>query len=335
MERVAVLGAGSWGTALAKLLADKGLDVRLWARREDQARAIEETRENARYLAGFRLPPTLRATWELDRALHRADLVVSVVPTHGLRELLSEAADVLPDVPIVSASKGIEQASLKLVSQIFEELLPERHHHRLTYLSGPSFAREVAAGMPTVVVVGGRDHEVTTQVQHAFATDRFRVYTSDDVVGVEIGGALKNVVAIATGMGDGAGFGHNTRAALITRGLAEIGRLAAKMGGSPLTLAGLAGMGDLVLTCTGDLSRNRHVGLELGKGRKLAEILAEMTMVAEGVKTAKSAHELALREGVEMPITHEVYRILYEDKPPMEAMVSLMTRGLKKESVGS
>jgi glycerol-3-phosphate dehydrogenase (NAD(P)+) len=189
--------------------------------------------------------------------------------------------------------------------------------------------------MPTVVVVGGRDHEVTTQVQHAFATDRFRVYTSDDVVGVEIGGALKNVVAIATGMGDGAGFGHNTRAALITRGLAEIGRLAAKMGGSPLTLAGLAGMGDLVLTCTGDLSRNRHVGLELGKGRKLAEILAEMTMVAEGVKTAKSAHELALREGVEMPITHEVYRILYEDKPPMEAMVSLMTRGLKKESVGS
>jgi glycerol-3-phosphate dehydrogenase (NAD(P)+) len=335
MERVAVLGAGSWGTALAKLLAEKGFEVRLWARREEQARAIEESRENSRYLSGFRLPPTLHATWEIDRALHRADLVLSVVPTHGLREMLTEAAPALPDVPIVSASKGIEQSSLKLVSQIFEELLPERLHPRLTYLSGPSFAREVAAGMPTVVVVGGRDAEVTTRVQHAFATDRFRVYTSEDVVGVEIGGALKNVVAIATGIGDGAGFGHNARAALITRGLAEIGRLAAKMGGSPLTLAGLAGMGDLVLTCTGDLSRNRHVGLELGRGRKLADILAEMTMVAEGVKTAKSAHELALREGVEMPITHEVYRILYEDKPPMDAMVSLMTRGLKRESIGS
>lgn len=329
--KIAVLGAGSWGTALAKLLADKGNDVRLWARKESQATAIEAARENQRYLAGFALPDTLHATHDLHQTLDGAELVVSVVPSHGLRELLPAVVPLLPDVPIVSASKGIENTTLKLVSEIFEELVPPSKHGLLTYLSGPSFAKEVAAGMPTVVVAAGRDASVTTTVQHAFATDRFRVYTSSDVLGVELGGALKNVIAIATGIGDGLGFGHNTRAALITRGLAEMGRLAINMGGDPLTLAGLAGMGDLVLTCTGDLSRNRQVGLELGKGRKLADVLGGMTMVAEGVKTAKSAYELAEKRGVEMPIVREAYRILYEDRPPLEAMVALMTRELKAE----
>jgi len=329
--KIAVLGAGSWGTALAKLLADKGNEVQLWARKESQAAAIEMARENQRYLAGFALPETLHATHDLREALDGAALVVSVVPSHGLRELLPSVVPLLGDAPIVSASKGIENGTLKLVSQIFEELVPPEKHALLTYLSGPSFAKEVAADMPTVVVVAGRHAGNATAVQHAFATDRFRVYTSTDVIGVELGGALKNVIAIATGIGDGLGFGHNTRAALITRGLAEIGRLAIEMGSDPLTLAGLAGMGDLVLTCTGDLSRNRQVGIELGKGRKLADVLAGMTMVAEGVKTAKSAYELAEQRGVEMPIVREAYRILYEDRPPLEAMVALMTRELKAE----
>ena len=329
--KVAVLGAGSWGTALAKLLAEKGNEVRLWARHEAQAAAIEAARENVRYLPGFALPPTLHATHDLHETLDHAELVVFVVPSHGLRELLPQVVPLLPDAPIVSASKGIENVTLKLVSEIFEEFVPPEKHHLLTYLSGPSFAKEVAAGMPTVVVAAGRDAAVTATVQRAFATDRFRVYTTSDVVGVELGGALKNVIAIATGFGDGLGFGHNTRAALITRGLAEMSRLAVSMGGDPLTLAGLAGMGDLVLTCTGDLSRNRQVGLELGRGRALADVLAGMTMVAEGVKTAKSAYELAEKRGVEMPLVREAYRILYEDRPPLEAMAALMTRELKPE----
>ena len=329
--KVAVLGAGSWGTALAKLLADKGNEVQLWARQEAQAAAIESARENKRYLAGFPFPNTLHATHDLSAALDRAELVVSAIPSHGLREFLPSVVPLLGETPIVSASKGIENVTLKLVSEIFQEFVPPAKHRLLTYLSGPSFAKEVAAGMPTVVVAAGHETAVTGTVQRAFATDRFRVYTTHDVVGVELGGALKNVIAIATGIADGLGFGHNTRAALITRGLNEMSRLAVTMEGDPLTLAGLAGMGDLVLTCTGDLSRNRQVGLELGKGRKLADVLAGMTMVAEGVKTAKSAYELSVKRGVNMPIVHEAYRILYEDRPPLEAMNALMTRELKPE----
>jgi glycerol-3-phosphate dehydrogenase (NAD(P)+) len=332
MERVAVLGAGSWGTALAKLLADQGLRTVLWARRTDQAAHIQQSRQNEAYLPGFELPDTLEATSELDRALDGAQMVVSVVPTHGLREVLERAAPLVPPgVPIVSATKGIENETLKLVSQIFEDHWPADAHGNLTYLGGPSFAREVAAGIPTAVSVAGRDPAVGNVVQHAFATQRFRVYYTEDVMGVELGGALKNVVAIAAGAADGLGFGHNTRAALITRGLAEISRLAIHMGANALTMAGLSGMGDLVLTCTGDLSRNRSVGLQLGKGRTLDDILGGMTMVAEGVRTTKSAHMLAEREGVEMPITAEIYRVLYENKSAMEAVVSLMTRRLKHE----
>jgi glycerol-3-phosphate dehydrogenase (NAD(P)+) len=335
MTTVAVLGAGSWGTALAKLLAENGHDVRLWARRSDQAETIERERTNAAYLPGFELPRNLRATSDLEETLSGVALVLSVVPTHGLRHVINDAAAHLPaGVPILSCTKGIENSTLLLVSEMFEELLPKEHHHLLTYLSGPSFAREVAARMPTAVTVAGKDPEVCARVQSLLVCDVFRVYTSDDVIGCELGGALKNVIAIAAGIGDGLGFGHNTRAALITRGLAEIGRLAMTRGAHPMTVNGLAGMGDLVLTCTGDLSRNRKVGLALGRGQKIGDILAGMTMVAEGVRTTRSAHELAQREGVEMPITAAMYRILYEEQDPREAVVDLMTRRARPERDG-
>lgn len=332
---VAVLGAGSWGTALAKLLAENGHAVRLWARRPEQAETIERERTNAAYLPGFELPLNLRATSDLREALTGASMVLSVVPTHGLRHVLDEATPLLPeDAPILSCTKGIENSSLLLVSQVFEEHLPRERHHLLTYLAGPSFAREVAARMPTAVTVAGTDAQVCERVQSMLLNDVFRVYTTDDVMGCELGGALKNVIAIAAGIGDGLGFGNNTRAALITRGLAEIGRLGTKLGAHPMTVSGLAGVGDLVLTCTGDLSRNRKVGLALGRGQKIRDILAGMTMVAEGVRTTRSAHELAEREGVEMPITAAMYRILYEEQDPREAVVELMTRRARPERDG-
>jgi glycerol-3-phosphate dehydrogenase (NAD(P)+) len=327
-----VLGAGSWGTALAKLLADQGHPTRLWARREVMAEAIQGERENQAYLPGFPLPDTLETTADLAFALDGSDLIVCVVPTHGLREVLKDAAPLFgTKAPIVSATKGIEIDSLMLVSEIFEDMLPESQHRQLAYLGGPSFAKEVAACLPTAVSVAGHDTDIVAVAQEAFTTDRFRVYSTEDVVGVELGGALKNVVAIAAGIGDGLGFGHNTRAGLITRGLAEISRIAISKGANPLTLAGLSGMGDLVLTCTGDLSRNRNVGLQIGQGKSLKDILGSMQMVAEGVRTAKSAKELSERDGVDMPITREVYAMLYEDKPPLKAVVDLMTRPLRAE----
>ena len=327
-----VLGAGSWGTALAKHLADQDFPVKLWSRRREHAEAIEGERTNATYLPGFTLPDNLHATSDLGKALEGASLVLFVVPSHGVRHLLADAGPLLTqDAKVLAAIKGIENDTLMLVSQIFEEILPPALHPNLTYLGGPSFAREVAQGIPTAVSVAGRDAATTRWVQHALASDRLRAYSTDDVVGLELGGALKNVVAIAAGIADGLGFGHNTRAALITRGLAEISRLAVKLGANPLTMAGLAGMGDLVLTCTGDLSRNRSVGLELGRGKKLADVLGNMRMVAEGVRTTRSAYELALREGVDMPIAGEIYAVLYEDKSPMEAVVSLMSRPQREE----
>lgn len=330
--KTAVLGAGSWGTALAKLLADQRHQTRLWARRQAMAEAIQSERNNQAYLPGFRLGDALEATSDLEYALEGADLIVSVIPTHGLRQVVREAAPFFgSSATIVSATKGIEVDSLMLVSEMFEDLLPESAHRRLAYLGGPSFAKEVAAGLPTAVSVAARDTEVAATAQKAFNTERFRVYRTDDVVGVELGGALKNVIAIAAGIADGLGFGHNTRAGLITRGLAEISRLALAKGADPLTLAGLSGMGDLVLTCTGDLSRNRNVGLQIGRGKKLQDILGSMQMVAEGVRTTKSANALAARVGVEMPITQEVYAMLYEDKPPLEAVGDLMTRPLRDE----
>lgn len=330
--KVAVLGAGAWGTALAKVLADKLFPTMLWAHDPAHAAAVNETRTNERYLKGFALPPSLQATADLGEALAGAELVVVVVPSHALRGVMREARDLVPkDALVCSASKGIENDSLMLMSEVLEAELGHDSVHRFTYLSGPSFAKETAAGMPTAVVVAGTSEAETHAVQRAFATERFRVYSSDDVPGVEMGGALKNVVAIAAGIVDGIGFGHNSRAALITRGLAEISRIAVRKGANPLTLAGLSGMGDLVLTCTGELSRNRTVGFEMGRGKALDDVLAHLGHVAEGVKTTKSAHDLARAMDVDMPIVNEVYRVLYEGKSPRQAVVDLMTRGLKKE----
>ena len=332
MIRTAVLGAGSWGTALARHFAAKGMPTWLWARRPELAARIEATRENPSYLREIKLPAELHATSDLATALRDAELVVLVGPSHGLRELARRCRPLLPPrAPVVSATKGIENESLMLMTQVLHEELGPGSQGRLCALGGPSFAREVALEMPTAICVAGTDPEIASFAQQAIAGDRLRVYTTDDVVGLELGGALKNVIAIAAGAADGLGFGHNARAGLITRGIAEIGRLAVHMGANPLTLAGLSGLGDLVLTCTGDLSRNRWVGLELGRGRPLSDVLSEMTMVAEGVRTAKSAYQLAMREGVEMPITTEVYRALYEGKSPISAVESLLGRALRAE----
>lgn len=327
MAIVSVLGAGSWGTALAKTLGERGHDVRLWARSSELVRSMSAERENAAYLAGISLPPSVRPTHDLADALRDAVSVYVVIPSHGLRAVLAHALPHLPtQAALISASKGIENDSLLLMTQVIQQLVPKAMHAQVCALGGPSFAREAGLGMPTVVSVACKDPVLARRVQLELTSDRFRVYTTDDVVGVELGGALKNVIAIAVGAADGLGFGHNARAGLITRALAEMSRLAIHMGAHPMTLAGLSGLGDLVLTCTGDLSRNRRVGLELGRGRTLSEVLADMRMVAEGVRTAKSAHALAVREGVDMPITREVHAALYEGKAPLEAVESLLSR---------
>lgn len=330
--RTAVIGAGSWGTALAGVLAGKGFPVQLWVHDPVKAEAIERARENLFYLPGIPLPRTLTATASLEQALAGAELVIEVVPSHAVRDIMGRAAPLLrPGVPIVTASKGIENGTLLTMTELLEDVLPPLLHPYLCVLSGPSFAREVGLGLPTAVSVASRWERVAREVQVAFSAPTFRVYTCLDVVGVELGGALKNVIAIAAGIAEGLGFGSNSRAALITRGLTEISRLAVKKGANPLTLSGLAGMGDLVLTCTGQLSRNRAVGFELGKGRPLAEILGELKMVAEGVKNARSTHDLAKKLGVELPICEHVYRVLYEGFSPREAVIELMSRDPKPE----
>lgn len=332
MKSVAVLGAGAWGTALALLLAEKGERVQLWTWQGSHARAMQETRENREFFPGFPLTERVTPTADLKAALGSADLVLLVLPSHAFRETLVLARPFLPSrAALVSATKGIENDTLMLMSEILVDVLGNDVKNRSTFLSGPSFAKEVAEGIPTNIVVAGFDHALSVEVQKRFATDRFRVYSSDDPTGVEVGGALKNVIAIAAGACDGLGFGHNTRAALITRGLAEIARIAIAKGGNVLTVAGLSGMGDLVLTCTAELSRNRTVGFEMGRGRKLDEVLAGLGHVAEGVRTAKSAHQLAQKLDVELPIINEVYRVLFEGKSPKQAVHDVLTRPLKKE----
>lgn len=329
-DRVAVVGAGSWGTALANLLSANGRRVRLWARDRSLAETMREDRENSRYLPGFALHEDLEPTADLERAVEGAGLVVSAVPSHGVREVIERAAPwIEPQAVMVSASKGIENDTLRRMSEVLEEVLSGRR--RTAALSGPSFAVEVSRGIPTAVTVASADERVAGEVREAFAAPRFRVYTSDDVVGVEIGGAVKNVIAIATGIADGLEYGHNARAALITRGLAEISRLGMEAGGERLTFMGLAGMGDLVLTCTGDLSRNRTLGLRLGRGEALEAILDDMTQVAEGFRTTRSVKDLAARIGVEMPIVEQVHAMLYEAKSPQVVVEELMTREYKPE----
>ncbi len=330
--KASVIGSGAFGTAIASVLATHCDEVQLWGREPKLVRAINEQHQNPTYLPGFSLAEKIRATLDLEEALQGSELVVSVTPSFATREVLGKAGALLPrGVPIVSGSKGIENQTLLTMTEVLEQCLPDALHPYLAVLSGPSFAREVVQGLPTVVTIASRSDEVALRCQKAFATDSFRAYTSSDVIGVELGGALKNVIAIAVGISDGLGFGHNARAALITRGLAEITRIAVRRGANPLTLAGLTGMGDLVLTCTGELSRNRHVGLELGKGRSLEEILAGTQQVAEGVRTAISARDLALRMGVELPICEQVYAIIHEGKNPKEAVVELMRRQPKGE----
>ena len=326
----AVVGGGSWGTALARLLAAKGRDVRLWVREPDLAATIERRRENPRYLPGARLDGRIRATSDLGQAIAGAALIVSALPSHVVRSVMADAAShVDGESLVVSASKGIEEESLKRMTEVLEDVLGRGDG--LAVLSGPSFAAEVARGVPTAVTVAAHDPEVAEAVREAFFAPRFRVYTSDDVVGVELGGAVKNVVAIATGIADGLEYGANARAALITRGLAEISRLGTALGGQRLTFMGLAGLGDLVLTCTGDLSRNRTVGLRLGRGETLKAILDGMDQVAEGVRTTRSVRDLAARNGIEMPIVEQVHEMLYHAKSPQVVVEELMTRESKPE----
>jgi glycerol-3-phosphate dehydrogenase (NAD(P)+) len=330
--RAAVIGGGSWGTALAAVLGHNGHDVTIWAHDADVAQAIAERHENPKYLRGLPLPARVTATHDLPQALAGAELVVAVNPSHVTREVMQKALPSLPKAtPIVCATKGIENETLLTMHEVLEDVLPAELHPYIVCLSGPSFAKETVLKMPTAVVVASPWEKMAQRVQRAFSNDYFRVYTSVDVAGVELGGSLKNVCAIAAGISDGMGFGSNTRAAIMTRGLAELVRLSVKKGANPLTLSGLAGMGDLVLTCTGELSRNRTVGLGLGRGQKLQEVLAGMTQVAEGVRTAKSVHDLARKMGVDMPLHEAIYRILYEDLPPKAALASLTSRELKSE----
>ncbi len=329
--RAAVVGAGGWGTALAALMARRGHQVVLWTFEEHVAASIERDRVNP-YLDGVTLPESLGVTTDLATAVGGAELVLSVSPSQFVARVMGAAAPHLrSDAIVVSASKGIELDTLRSMDQVLGSFLPAGLMDRFCVLSGPSFAAEVARDAPTAVVAASRNAEAARRVQALLQTDCFRVYTNPDVVGVELAGALKNVIAVGAGMAAGLGAGHNTLAALITRGLAEITRLGVALGAERATFSGLAGMGDLVLTCTGSLSRNRTVGYRLGRGEKLTEILADMTAVAEGVKTAEAVHALAARHGVEMPISEQVYAIVHEGRSPVEAMRALMLRDPKPE----
>ena len=315
MKKATVFGAGSFGTAIATVLTANFDEVVLWGRDAKLIAQLNAEHENVGYLPGLKLPLKIRGTTDLEDAARDSELIVVATPSQATRDFLMKGAKLLPQhVPIISVAKGIENETLATMTEVLEQCLPESYHPQIGVLSGPSFAKEMVLKMPTVVTIASRWEKTAKRAQAMFQSDSFRSYTSTDVVGVQVGGALKNVIAIAAGMGDGLGLGHNARAGIITRGLAEISRIAVKMGGMPGTLSGLAGMGDLVLTCTGELSRNRKVGMELGKGRSLESILSEMKQVAEGVKTAKSARDLSLSLKVEMPICEQVYLIAFEGK---------------------
>ncbi len=327
--KCAVIGAGAWGTALATLLAENGNETAIWAFEPDVAAAIDTAHENPRFLPGAALHANLHASTDKALVLDGAELIVLASPSQVLRGVVRDcAAAARPDATIVVSTKGIERDTLALMTDVASAELPGR---AVVALSGPSFAAEVAARQPTAIVAASTDPTAANLAQAAFSSPSFRVYTHDDVTGVELGGALKNVMAVATGISDGLGLGFNARAALITRGLAEMTRLGMRLGARQVTFAGLAGLGDLVLTCTGSLSRNRAVGLEIGRGRSLADVLDGRQTVAEGVTTTESAHALAAREGVDMPIVAAVHRILFERQPARWALVELMTRDLRGE----
>ncbi len=330
--RVAVIGAGNWGTALSFCLSGLGHRVRLWAHEEEVVESIRTRRENRLFMPGIRLPEAVAPTNDLGEALERAEIVLTVMPSHVCREIYQRMLPHLEkDAVFVSATKGLETETRMRMSEVIRDVVGRRFAPRLTVMSGPSFAIEVARGDPTAVVVASEDRLAARYIQSEFSSRTLRLYTSTDVVGVELGGAVKNVIAIAAGVVEGLQLGHNPTAALITRGLAEMTRLACACGARRDTLAGLAGMGDLVLTCTGDLSRNRTVGIELGRGRKLADIVGSMLMVAEGIKTTAATVSLAAERQVEMPITRQIHRILEGQVSPLEAIRELMERTLKDE----
>jgi len=330
--RVTVLGAGSWGTAIALLLAGKGCGVRLWEFRPNAAERLRRERENKEFLPGLPLPETISIHHDAAACLEESQFVILAIPSQFVRGALEKIKAAIPDRAIlINAAKGIEEGTLRRPSEVIRDLISDAFPDRYAALSGPSHAEEVSREIPTTVVAASEKLETARRVQELFSTSAFRVYASEDLVGVELGAALKNIIAIATGICDGLGFGDNTKGALLTRGLAEITRLGVKLGGQPRTFAGLSGMGDLITTCMSRHSRNRYVGEQIGKGMRLNEVLAGMTMVAEGVRTCRSARDLAHREGVPMPITEAVYSILFEDKNPKQAVVELMTRDLKVE----
>lgn len=332
MEKITVFGAGSWGTALAIVLAENGHDTLLWTHREDQAKEINEQHTNKKYLPDTTLPEQLKATSSMETAINHSSIFVMAVPTKAIREVCDNALQYLnKKVLLIHVSKGIEPDTLLRISEIFTEKIPAEFIEDLVVLSGPSHAEEVVQHHPTTITAASTNLKAAEKTQDLFMNHYFRVYTSEDVIGVEIGGALKNVIALAAGISDGLNYGDNAKAALITRGLAEITRLGVKMGGNPFTFAGLTGMGDLIVTCTSVHSRNWRAGNMLGKGRKLDDVLNEMGMVVEGVRTTKAAHQLAEKYYISMPIVEALYNVLFKNKTPKEAVDDLMLRMKKRE----
>lgn len=331
-ERIAVIGAGSWGTALAKLLGERDNDVMLWAYEPEVVQGINARHKNPLYLSEAVLPKSVKATSDPAQALEGRRYVVSAVPSGVLRIIWQNHGEYLDrEALLVSCTKGIEQESLKLMSQVLRECLPDHPAGNIAVLSGPSFAAEVAQGLPTSVVIAGADETTVKKLQDLFRTDFFLTFTNDDMVGVEVGGAVKNVIAIAAGVSDGLGLGHNTRAAIITRGLYEMIKIGNSLGASPMTFAGLSGIGDLVLTCTAKISRNHTVGYEIGRGKRLTDITDGMRMVAEGIPTTRAVHEIARLECINVPICDAMYRILFEGLEPKQAVTELCTMELKNE----
>jgi glycerol-3-phosphate dehydrogenase (NAD(P)+) len=327
---IGIIGAGGWGTALASLLGQKGLSVTLWCHGAQSYRDLHDSRENHSYLPGVIIPDTVEVTRSLNAAVMDKELIWCVVPSHAVRQVMTEARSYLNSKTIiVCGTKGLEEETFQTMGEVLTEIFGAGE--RLAFISGPTFALEVAHGLPAAITVAAYSEFIAGEIQAVLSTSSLRAYTSKDVIGVQMGGVIKNVIAIASGISDGLGLGHNARAALITRGLAEMTRLAIKMGADPLTLAGLPGVGDLILTCTGGLSRNRQVGLQIGGGKSIAEIMQSSRMVAEGIRNARSVYFLAKKLGVEMPIVEQMYRIMHEGKKPSEGVQELMQRSLKAE----
>lgn len=327
MRRIAVIGAGSWGSSLALVLADNQYEVSLWSRRADQVEEINQLHRNAKYLAEIEIPSSVTATTDIVQAIEGVEYILLVMPTKAMREVLQLMKPHLqPEQVIIHSSKGLEPLTFKRISQIIEEEIPEQKRRAVAILSGPSHAEEVSLRTPTTIVAAAKDLSIAEEIQDLFINNYFRVYTSVDVIGVEVGGALKNIIALGAGLSDGLGYGDNAKAALMTRGLAEIVRLGVEMGANPFTFTGLTGIGDLIATCTSKHSRNWRCGYKIGQGEPLEDVLQAMGMVVEGVRTTKAAYQLALERNVSMPITRELYQVLFEDKSPKDAVDDLMGR---------